>query len=76
MAWIQTVIKSERAQVLAAAVMLSLALTAIVFSAFLTRSGVANEGDLTWAYFKEPGLTGLYRESSQLGLLPNQMIIY
>ncbi|MBI0584490.1 MAG: hypothetical protein ISF22_09735 [Methanomassiliicoccus sp.] len=70
------VLRGERSTILFAATLLSLVLSSIALSAFLLRSGVANAGDLTWPYFNEPGLTGLYIHNSQAGIIPNQMIIY
>lgn len=70
------VLRGERFAILIAATLLSLVLSSFILSSFLLRSGVANAGDLTWPYFNEPGLTGLYLDNSQAGTIPNQMIIY
>ncbi|OPY26807.1 MAG: hypothetical protein A4E31_01384 [Methanomassiliicoccales archaeon PtaU1.Bin030] len=66
----------DRRYVLAAAILISLTLTCIIFSSFLLKAGVVNAGDLTWPYFNEPGLTGLYLDNTQSGLIPSQMLVY
>lgn len=66
----------ERRYIFAAAILISLALTCIIFLSFLLKAGVVNTGDLTWPYFNEPGLTGLYLDNTQSGLIPSQMLVY
>jgi len=68
--------EEPRWNILRIALLLSMILTCVALSSFLLTSGVANCGDLTWPFYSEPPLTGLFQDNTQSGQIPNQAIVY